>query len=67
MKINVEIKEFKGKTYVDIRKYYQQLGESEWKPSQKGIMISVEEFPEVMTELKKIEASLNQKEVTDVS
>lgn len=57
-RIRVEVTEYKGKEYVDIRKYYKEgLG---WKPTPKGVMIPVEIFNKVYFKLKRIKTALSE-------
>ncbi len=44
-KIFFSLSEFKGRKYADIRVYFEN-GESEWKPTKKGITISLDRFAE---------------------
>ena len=45
--VRVGVKEFKGKSYIDIRIYYMD-DQGEWKPTKKGVSLSTE----YITELK---------------
>lgn len=49
--------EFKGKHYADIRIYYED-DEGEWKPTKKGITITVDRFQEFKEHLAKLEEFL---------
>jgi Transcriptional Coactivator p15 (PC4) len=40
----VKVREFKGKTYVDIREYYVDKNTMETKPGKKGISLSCEQY-----------------------
>jgi hypothetical protein len=40
----VQVREFKGKTYVDIREYYVDKNTMETKPGKKGISLSCEQY-----------------------
>lgn len=44
--IRVEISEYKGNRYLNLRVWYQDA-EGNYKPTQKGIAISPELYPEV--------------------
>lgn len=44
-KKRVTISEFKGKTYVNIREYYEQDGKM--LPSKKGISLAIEQWEEL--------------------
>ncbi|MBN1150294.1 transcriptional coactivator p15/PC4 family protein [candidate division WOR-3 bacterium] len=51
--IQIEMKEYKKKKYLDIRTYYQSEGE--WKPSKKGVTIHPENLDsllEIISEIK---------------
>ncbi|MCF7823236.1 MAG: transcriptional coactivator p15/PC4 family protein [Candidatus Marinimicrobia bacterium] len=54
-KIIVQVKEFKGRTYVDFRIHYL-ADENEWRPTQKGITVAPslwEEFTKHVDETSK--------------
>ena len=59
-KILFSITEFKGKTYADIRVYYED-DEGEWKPTKKGITVSPESFAEFKTRIEELERQLQEK------
>jgi hypothetical protein len=40
----MQVREFKGKTYVDIREYYVDKNTMETKPGKKGISLSCEQY-----------------------
>ncbi|HAR62283.1 MAG: hypothetical protein DKM50_12775 [Candidatus Margulisiibacteriota bacterium] len=46
--------EWRNNHYFDIREYYVDDGD-EWKPTKKGVRLSVEFLPELMDMLKKVE------------
>lgn len=46
--------EFKGKSYADIRIYYEDDG-GDWKPTKKGISIALDRFGEFKEHLAKLE------------
>ncbi|MBN2363626.1 transcriptional coactivator p15/PC4 family protein [candidate division WOR-3 bacterium] len=51
--IQIEMKEYKKKKYLDIRTYYQSDGE--WKPSKKGVTIhpeNLDKLLEIITGIK---------------
>lgn len=56
-KIVFSLSEFKGKHYADIRVYFED-DEGEWKPTKKGISISVERFAEFKERLGQLEQFL---------
>jgi hypothetical protein len=47
-KVIVQVKEFKGRTYVDFRIHYL-ADEDEWRPTQKGVTVA----PALWEEFKK--------------
>jgi hypothetical protein len=47
--IYCSVSEFKGKKFIDIRKYYEQNGEV--LPSKKGITFSLDDYTEVLKAL----------------
>jgi len=51
--IVVRQSEFKGRRGIDVRKYYYDL-EMELKPTQKGVWISVELWPEVLAAVQQL-------------
>ena len=55
-RIEVSLMEYKGAQYVDLRVFYEADG-NEWKPSKKGICVSVgllDELEVAMAKLKKL-------------
>lgn len=56
-KIVFSLSEFKGKNYADIRIYYED-DEGEWKPTKKGIAITLDRFQEFQEHLAKLEEFL---------
>jgi hypothetical protein len=52
--IRVQKNEFKGKHYIDVRKFYQDKDTEEWKPTRKGISIPVDLVEEIIEALKTI-------------
>ncbi|MBI4445215.1 MAG: transcriptional coactivator p15/PC4 family protein [Acidobacteria bacterium] len=56
-KIVFSLSEFKGKNYADIRIYYED-DEGEWKPTKKGITISLDRFQEFKEHMSKLEEFL---------
>ncbi|HXK59562.1 MAG TPA: transcriptional coactivator p15/PC4 family protein [Acidobacteriota bacterium] len=53
-KIVFGLSEFKGKKYADLRIYYED-DEGEWKPTKKGITVSLERYWEFKENLQKLE------------
>ncbi len=53
-KIVFNLSEFKGKKYADIRIYYED-DEGEWKPTKKGVTVSLDRFYEFKQHLGELE------------
>lgn len=47
-KFIVEAKEFKGKKFVDVRIYYLDKNDDEYKPTKKGITLTVNTYEPLM-------------------
>lgn len=56
--IRVEISEFKGVTYLNLRVWYTDKESGEYKPTQKGIAIKPELFPLLKEAILKAEEIL---------
>ena len=54
--IRVIKQDFKGKSYMSIRKWYQDNGE--WKPGKQGINLKMEEWEEFLDKLEVIKAEM---------
>lgn len=53
-RIQVEVRKFKGNTYLDIRNYYLKPDtESEWLPTKQGISILITQLSEVQGAIAK--------------
>ncbi len=50
--IRVGINDFKGKKYLDIRKFYIPEGKTELAPTQKGVSMTEEQFIGIYQALK---------------
>ncbi len=50
---------FKGKQYVDIRIYYKG-DDGEYRPSKKGVTLSVELFPELEAGVQSLKKALEE-------
>ncbi len=58
-KIVFSLGEFKGKKRIDIRTYFVGEEDSEtWKPTKKGINISIEQWQEFKELIKEVDNSL---------
>ncbi len=57
-KILFSLTEFKGKSYADIRVYYED-DEGELKPTKKGITITLDRFAEFKKNLQALEEFLS--------
>merc|ERR1712020_752908 len=54
----VKVREFKGKTYIDIREYYVDKSTMETKPGKKGISLNCEQYQKLKTLIPEIDAKL---------
>jgi len=61
-KIIFSVSEFKGKNYANIRIYYED-DEGEWKPTKKGVTVSLDTFQEFKENLERLEAFLAEKDL----
>lgn len=60
--IRVSLTTYKDRDLVDIRTYYQDDAGA-WKPTRKGICLTVEQWPELREALAKIDAHLPAEDV----
>jgi len=58
-KIVFGVSEYKGKTYADIRIYYED-DEGEWKPTKKGVTVSLDRFWEFKENMQILENHLRE-------
>jgi len=58
-KIMILIKKFKNNYYLDLRVYFKG-SDDEYKPSKKGIMISLELLDDLKEALEKVEKALDE-------
>lgn len=58
-KIIFSVSEFKGKKFANIRIYYED-DEGEWKPTKKGITVSLESFDEFKEHFQALEKYLKE-------
>jgi len=54
----VKVREFKGKTYIDIREYYVDKSSMETKPGKKGISLNCEQYQKLKTLISEIDNKL---------
>merc|ERR1739844_219054 len=54
----VKVREFKGKTYIDIREYYVDKKTMETKPGKKGISLNCEQYQKLKTLIADIDQKL---------
>ena len=57
--VRISISEYRGKTYGDIRVYYQD-DEGEWRPTKKGVTLAPDRIPELRTGVGALEATLRE-------
>lgn len=55
--IYVTLSEFKGKRYIDVRKYYAD-DEGEMKPTRKGISFNAEDWREFVSKIQDIDSEV---------
>merc|ERR1712110_995260 len=53
-----KVRQFKGKTYIDIREYYVDKSTMETKPGKKGISMNVEQYCKLKEILSEIDDNL---------
>ena len=53
-----QVRQFKGKTYIDIREYYVDKSTMETKPGKKGISMNVEQYCKLKDILSEIDDKL---------
>ena len=53
-----QVREFKGKTYIDIREYYVDKSTMETKPGKKGISLNCEQYQKLKSIISEIDAKL---------
>lgn len=57
--IQVEVSEFRGEKRIDIRRWYQDKNSGEWKRTQKGINMSVEEWQAFLEQIEDVKEYVN--------
>ncbi len=58
--IQIEMKEYRKKKYLDIRTYYQSDGE--WKPSKKGVTIHPENLDKLIEIISNVKEEYDKEE-----
>jgi hypothetical protein len=53
------VRQFKGKTYIDIRKFYEDKNSKEIKPGSKGISLTVEQWGHVKEAVEKVDEAIS--------
>ncbi len=51
-KILISLNEYQGHKYVDLRVHYEDETSGEYKPTKKGIALSVKVIPEIISKLQ---------------
>jgi hypothetical protein len=59
-KIIFGVTEFKGKSYANIRIYYED-DEGEWKPTKKGVTVNLDSFGEFKERVDELDQYLRDK------
>lgn len=60
--VKISLSEFKGKKLVDLRIWYFDKGEDTYKPSKKGLSVSLEKFAELKDALNKFESMIEEQD-----
>jgi len=58
--VRVEISEFKGKHYLNLRIWYTDKNSGELRPSPKGVAVKLELYPEIKEAILMAENEVNQ-------
>uniref|UniRef100_A0A0N4UKR6 PC4 domain-containing protein n=1 Tax=Dracunculus medinensis TaxID=318479 RepID=A0A0N4UKR6_DRAME len=53
------VRSFKGKTFIDIREYYNDKGSGQMKPGKKGISLSIDQYEQFKCILDSIDKKIN--------
>ncbi len=61
-KILLSLSNFKGKDLIDLRVWYHDEKDDEYKPSKKGLSISADKYSELKEAVLKMEEVLSKKE-----
>ncbi len=62
--VHVSLREYRGHQLIDLRVYYQ-AEDGEWRPTKKGISLSVELFPELKQAITDLEKLLQERELIE--
>jgi len=54
----IKVREFKGKTYIDIREYYVDKQTMETRPGKKGISLNCEQYQKLKEVLSEVDGAL---------
>ncbi len=55
----LRVKQFKGKTYIDIREFYEDKDTGEKKPGKRGIMLNVEQWDKITQSIAQIQETVD--------
>ena len=55
---SVQVREFKGRTFIDIREYYVDKATMDTRPGKKGISLSCEQYQKLKSIISEIDAAL---------
>lgn len=58
--IRIVVREWQGKTLIDIRAWYRKEGEDEWGPTKKGISISLDSYSDLQEAFGALEKELKK-------
>jgi len=58
--IRIEISEYKGQNYLNLRVWYTDKNSGEFKPTQKGITVKPELFPQLKEAVLKAEPEIKR-------
>lgn len=58
--VGISLTTFKGKTYVDIRKFYSTSEDPNWKPTPKGVSVPLSHFNKVYQKLRRLKLYLQE-------
>ena len=61
--VKVEISEYQGKNYINLRVFCDAEGKEERVPTKKGLTLSVSLFPELKEAIEKLGMFLQKKEL----